>query len=123
MHQQGTILVVEDDPILRIDAALMFEEAGFEVSEFESADDALAFVWDRAEEVTAIFTDVQMLGDTSGIDLAAIVTTSWPHIEVLVTSGFVEEVPDHLPSRVRFFPKPWAPVDILSAIQPPARLH
>ena len=116
MHQ-STILVVEDDPMLRVDAALMFEEAGFDVSEFESADEALAFVWDRAEEIAAIFTDVQMLGDTSGIEFAAIVTSSWPHIEVLVTSGQMQEAPDSLPSRVRFFPKPWLPRQILSAVQ------
>jgi two-component system, response regulator PdtaR len=121
--QQSTVLVVEDDPMLRVDAALMFEEAGFEVSEFESAEEALAFVWDRADEIAAIFTDVQILGETSGFDLAAIVTASWPHIELLITSGRVGEAPDTLPTRVRFFPKPWSPNQVLAALRPTVRLH
>lgn len=123
MRQHGTILVVEDDPMLRIDAALMFEGAGFDVSEFESADDALAFVWDRANEIEAIFTDVQMLGDTSGLEFAAIVTSSWPHIAVLVTSGWLDDRPDDLPSKVRFFPKPWVESQILSAVRQATVLH
>ena len=116
MHQ-STILVVEDDPMLRMDAALMFEEAGFAVSEFDSADDALAYVWDRAEEIAAIFTDVQMLGDASGLELASIVTASWPHIAVLVTSGYFQDAPDHLPSSARFLPKPWRPGQVLAHVQ------
>jgi two-component system, response regulator PdtaR len=121
--QQGTVLVVEDDPMLRMDAALMFEEAGFTVSEFESADDALAFVWDRAEEVAAIFTDVQMLGDADGFELASVVTASWPHIVVLVTSGVYHEPPDDLPSRARFLPKPWTSNEVLAHVQQAVQHH
>lgn len=109
--------------MLRIDAALMFEEAGFDVSEFDSADDALAYVWDRANEIEAIFTDVQMLGDASGVELASIVTTSWPHIAVLVTSGVSHEAPDDLPSAARFIPKPWLPGQVLAHVQSVIRKH
>ena len=114
--RQSTILVIEDDPMLRMDAALMFEDAGFDVSEFESADDALAYVWERAEDIAAIFTDVQMLGDASGVELASIVTASWPHIAVLVTSGYFQDAPEHLPSTARFLPKPWLPDQVLSHV-------
>jgi two-component system, response regulator PdtaR len=115
--QHGKVLVVEDDPMLRMDATLLFEEAGFSVAEFESADDALAYVWDYTEEVAAIFTDVEMLGSASGFDLASIVTSAWPHIAVLVTSGYHDDVPDDLPSRARFIPKPWQPADVLSFVK------
>lgn len=114
---QSTILVVEDDPLLRMDASLMFEEAGFSVSEFDCADDALAYVWERADEVAAIFTDVQMLGDADGLELASTVAASWPHIEVLVTSGLYREPPDHIPSRARFLPKPWIPSQVLAHVR------
>ena len=120
---QGRILVVEDDPLLRMDATLMFEEAGFDVSEFDSADDALAYVWDRADEIAAIFTDVQMLGDASGVELASMVTASWPHIAVLVTSGLFYEAPEDLPSRARFIPKPWLPDQILAHVQQAIQRH
>ena len=115
--QHGKVLVVEDDPMLRMDATLLFEEAGFDVAEFETADDALAFVWDCTEEVAAIFTDVEMLGSASGFDLAAIVTSAWPHITVLVTSGVHQEAPDDLPSRARFIRKPWQPAQVLGFVR------
>lgn len=115
--QHGKVLVVEDDPMLRMDATLLFEEAGFDVAEFESADDALAYVWDYTEEVAAIFTDVEMLGSTSGFDLAAMVTSAWPHIAVLVTSGYHKDAPDDLPTRARFIPKPWLPADVLGFVR------
>ena len=117
------VLVVEDDPMLRMDAALIFEEAGFEVSEFDSADDAMAYVWDCANEITAIFTDVEMLGSASGTDLAMMVTSSWPHIAVVVTSGIHREMPDDLPSRACFLPKPWTPSQVLSIVQQSVRHH
>ncbi|MCW6510517.1 response regulator [Lichenifustis flavocetrariae] len=115
--RHGKILVVEDDPMLRMDATLLFEEAGFDVAEFDSADDALAYVWDCTEEVAAIFTDVEMLGSASGFDLAAIVISAWPHIAVLVTSGFHSDAPDDLPSRARFIPKPWHPAEVLGFVK------
>ena len=121
--RQGTILVVEDDPMMRMDAALLFEEAGFETVEFECADEALAYVWERADQVTAIFTDVQMLGDADGVELASVVAASWPHIAVLVTSGYFQEPPDHLPSSARFLPKPWLPGQVLSHVQQAIQRH
>jgi two-component system, response regulator PdtaR len=115
--QHGKVLVVEDDPMLRMDATLLFEEAGFDVAEFETADDALDYVWDYTDEIAAIFTDVEMLGSSSGFDLAAIVTAAWPHIAVLVTSGVHHEAPDDLPSRARFIRKPWHAAQVLSFVR------
>ncbi len=121
--QNGTILVVEDDPMLRMDAALLFEEAGFTTVEFESADEALAYVWEQAEQVAAIFTDVQMLGDADGAELASVVAASWPHIAVLVTSGYFQDPPEHLPSSARFLPKPWLPGQVLAHVQQAVQRH
>jgi two-component system, response regulator PdtaR len=117
-----SVLVVEDDPLLRIDAALMFEEAGLSVVEMESADEALAYVFEQASDVGAIFTDVQLPGDADGFDLAGTVAHNWPHITVLVTSGRRPR-PADLPTSVRFVPKPWRPLDILVAMQDAVTFH
>ncbi len=122
MVRAKSVLVVEDDPLLRMDAALMFEEAGLSVVELESADEALAYVLEQANDIGAIFTDVQFSGEADGFDLASAVATHWPHITVLVTSGRVRPNGD-LPKSVRFVAKPWRPLDVLTAIQNAVTLH
>ena len=94
-----TVLVVEDDPCIRIVAEEMFAAAGIEVESVQRADHALAIVAQRSEQTALLFTDVQTPGPIDGIDLARLVKTHWPHVEVLVTSG--RPVCDLLQSRGR----------------------
>ena len=112
----NTVLVVEDDPILRLDAVTIFEEAGLDVVEMDNADDALAYTFEQSSNVAAIFTDVQMPGHLDGLHLARLVSRHWPHIVVLVCSGVIRPA-DSLPNNVRFIPKPWLPLDVLTAVQ------
>ena len=111
-----TIVVVEDDPFIRMDALHLLEQAGLSVTGFDNADDALSFVYERSADVAAIFTDVQMPGHMDGLVLAEIVGRHWPTIMVLLTSGRVMPV-HNLPSNVRFIPKPWAPSQIIAALK------
>jgi DNA-binding NtrC family response regulator len=107
-----TVLVVEDDPSTRIVAEEMFLAAGFEVESAQRADHALDIVAQRSEQTAFLFTDVQTPGPIDGIDLARMVKTYWPHIEVLVTSGrHASNIV--LPDGVRFTPKPWSHKDVL----------
>lgn len=117
-----SVMVVEDDPILRTDAVLLFEEAGLDVVEMETADDALEYLFARAREVAAIFTDVRLPGRTDGFDLADAVAALWPHIAVLVTSGLARPALD-LPASVRFVEKPWCPLDVVGAVREAVTVH
>lgn len=109
------VLVVEDDPLLRVDAATMFEAAGFEVVELETGDSALSYVLEQADTVGAVFSDVQMPGDTDGLDLAAYIATNWPAITIVLTSGHVHPTHD-LPGNIKFVSKPWIPEEVLAAL-------
>ena len=111
-----TILVVEDDPLLRLNTVDMFEHAGLQVAECETADGALAYVHEHSSEIACIFTDVQMPGLANGIDLAKTIAEHWPHIAVLVTSGRVA-LPADCPRSIRFVAKPWLPLDVLTFVQ------
>jgi CheY-like chemotaxis protein len=113
--QAKTIIVVEDDPLTRLDAVAMIEEAGFDVVEMETADKALSYVWRQPNAVAAIFSDVQTPGNTSGADLARTVSSHWPHIRMLITSGLKRDSIE-LPASSTFFPKPWFPGDVLGAL-------
>lgn len=112
-----TVMVVEDDPILRCDAVTLFENAGYEVAEFETADQAAQFIRERPHDIGAVFTDVNTPGSLDGIELASMVNTRWPAITVLVTSARYGTKPDSLPPSVRYIPKPWLPLDLLVTLQ------
>ena len=115
-----SVLVVEDDPILRMDAVAMLEAAGLDVVQFETGDSALAYVLEQSESVGAIFADVQTPGDTDGLDLAASIASNWPAIRIVLTSGRVQPRQD-LQGNIRFLSKPWVPADVLGALMPAER--
>lgn len=111
------VLVVEDEPIIRMDTVSMLEEAGMTVVEFDSADEALDFTKSNMPDIAAIFTDVNLRGGLSGIDLASIVAEIAPQITLIVTSGRFDKKPYELPDSVQFLRKPWLPLQVLSAMQ------
>ena len=96
------ILVVEDEPLLRFNAADALEEAGFSVTEANNAETALE-VPEARRDVRMLFTDVHMLGSFDGMELARQVHRRWPHILLMITSGRerpnAAEIPDAKPYR------------------------
>jgi response regulator RpfG family c-di-GMP phosphodiesterase len=66
-QEKPTILVVEDEALLRLYAADLLEENGFSVVEAENADAALK-VLETREDVRLLFTDVRMPGSCDGMD-------------------------------------------------------
>ncbi len=111
-----TIVVIEDEPLLRQYALETFAAAGLEVVDFEDGDAGLAYIQAHPEGVTAVFTDVRLMGATDGIRLARAITEAHPDITVVVTSGEFIERPAALGPRVRYIGKPWMAVDVLNAI-------
>ncbi len=101
------IMIVEDEPLIRMYAADLFEDDEFDVLEAATARAALAVLERRHGEVAALFTDVDMPGDMNGLELAGIVYSRWPHIAILVTSGVVRMV-GTLPGSGVFLGKPYA---------------
>ncbi|MCW6512448.1 response regulator [Lichenifustis flavocetrariae] len=109
-------MVVEDEPVIRMIAVEMLEDAGWSVVEFATADDAIAFCRRPENDFAAVITDINMPGDMDGLDLASLVVSSRPDAFVVVTSGRYQERPADLAERVRFLPKPWKAGDLLAAV-------
>jgi CheY-like chemotaxis protein len=63
------VLIVEDEFLLRWDAAEFFEEAGFTVYQASHADEAIALLELHAD-IRAVFTDINMPGSMDGLKLA-----------------------------------------------------
>jgi CheY-like chemotaxis protein len=103
---RAVILIVEDELLIRLNAVEMIEEAGFEVVEATSADEAIAILEARPD-IRVLFTDIQMPGSMDGLKLAAAVRGRWPPIKIIATSGNYPFREGDLPSGGVFLPKPY----------------
>ncbi len=104
-HRIG-VLLVEDEPVLRIDLADRLEEAGFAVFDLPSADQAVALLEARSD-IRVVITDVDFnTGNLSGFDLARVIVRRWRHLGVVITSGRARPTLGELPEGTRFLPKP-----------------
>jgi CheY-like chemotaxis protein len=116
VSRRPVVLIVEDELLLRMDAADMIAGAGFEVIEAGNADQAIEILEARSD-VTVVFTDIQMPGSMDGLKLARAVRGRWPPIKIVATSGrlHVEEL--DLPEGGRFLPKPYSPVQVTGVLR------
>lgn len=103
----STVLVVEDDTLVRMHGTDILEDAGYDVLEAANADEALEILNGR-REVHLLFSDVDMPGSMNGLDLARLVHERWPHIHLLLTSGHHPVQLAELPERGKFVRKPWS---------------
>jgi DNA-binding NtrC family response regulator len=116
--KRTTVILVEDDPLSRMVALDACERAGFDVADFSSAAEAMAFAERMPESIAAFVTDIRVPGNLDGVDLALSVGHRWPDIPVLVTSGRYEPPgPDDLPSATSFLPKPWTAKILMARLQ------
>jgi CheY-like chemotaxis protein len=109
------VLIVEDEPLVRLYAAQVVADAGFVVIEASNADEAIRILESRSD-VRVVFTDIHMPGSMDGLKLAAAVRNRWPPIKIIVTSGRQFVSAEKLPEGGRFFGKPYDPIEIKEAL-------
>ena len=110
------VLVVEDEPIIRLGIVSSIEDAGHAVIEAANADEAISRLVANSE-VHVVVTDVDMPGSMDGIRLAHYVRRRWPPIQLLVISGKVGVTPGELPDGARFMSKPFQEPQLISTIE------
>jgi CheY-like chemotaxis protein len=116
MMSKLVVLVVEDEPLLRMDAADFIEDAGFEVVEAVHAGEAIDILKAR-HDIAVVFTDIEMPGSMDGMKLAHAVRLGWPPILIVVASGRVMPREGDLPENVHYIRKPYRPADVLAAFR------
>jgi len=114
-QERVVVLVVEDEPFIRLNAVEMIEDAGFEAVEAANADEAILILENR-QDIRIVFTDIHMPGSIDGLKLAHAVRDRWPPIKIIVTSGHVAVAQSALPAGGRFFSKPYQPSEIAQAL-------
>jgi CheY-like chemotaxis protein len=114
--RRPVVLIVEDELLLRMDAAEMIGAAGFEVIEAANADQAIE-VLEARPDITVVFTDIQMPGSMDGLKLARAVRGRWPPIKIIATSGRLHVAETDLPEGGRFLPKPYSPAQVTGMLR------
>jgi CheY-like chemotaxis protein len=110
------VLVVEDEQLVRLSVVKTIEDAGFDAIEAADADEAIRILESR-KDIRLVFTDVHMPGSMDGLKLAQAVRNRWPPIKIIVTSGREQITEQDLPKGVRFFAKPYSPLQIRDALR------
>ena len=100
------VLVVEDEPLLRMLAVEVVEEAGFLAIKARDADEAVELLESRTD-IILLFTDINMPGSMDGLKLAHAVRDRWPPIKILLVSGQQRLQSSDLPSNSCFVGKPY----------------
>lgn len=109
-----TVLVVEDETLIRELVAKELEEAGYTVVIANDADQAIAILEAR-QDIRLVFTDINMPGSMNGLKLAAAVRDRWPPVHIIITSGKVR--PLEIPANALFIPKPYIGKNVVAAMR------
>lgn len=111
----ATVLVVEDEVLLRMGIVDDLVSAGHSVIEAASADEALS-VLEAGLPVDIVFSDIHMPGTLDGLGLMEIVRRRFPSVPVILTSGLAIPSPDVLDDGTAFIPKPYAAEIVLGLV-------
>ncbi|MBA1427192.1 response regulator [Pseudomonas fluorescens] len=113
---QPSILVLEDDEIIRALMVDVLEDFGALVTSFPSADEGMIYLERGDDPVDLIVSDIQMPGLLNGFDLSKVVAHRWPTVQVVLTSGNAH-LAAQLGGSVRFLPKPWSTQHLIDCVQ------
>jgi len=88
--KKGAVLLVEDDVMVRLAAAEFLRDCSYRVVEARDAKEAIEILR-SGERVDVVFSDVRMPGDINGFEFAAWVHANYPHMPVILASGYSDQ--------------------------------
>lgn len=104
--RKQTVLVVDDEPLIRMYAVDVLEDEGIRTLEAGDATQALAML-EAHPEITVLFTDINMPGPLDGLELARRVHERRADVQLILTSGKVRPRQADLPNDGHFLEKPY----------------
>jgi CheY-like chemotaxis protein len=111
----STVLVVEDELLLRLAICEGLALHGYAVLHATNADEAIEILESR-NDISTVFTDIEMPGSMNGLKLAAAVRDRWPPINLVVTSGIRPGI-SQMPPNAQFIEKPYQTGDVLTDLR------
>jgi PAS domain S-box-containing protein len=116
---QATVLMVEDNEMIRRFASEQLREVGYRVLEASTAAEALDWIR-QSPQIDLLFADVVLPGGMSGKQLADVARERIPGLRILFASGYTENAIVHhgiVDSGVHLLNKPYTRSDLLRMIR------
>lgn len=120
---RATVLVVEDEELVRLLARRTLERSGYRVFDAPNADTALALVRQHGVRPDLLLSDIVMPG-MDGRTLAALLSQDLPGVAVVLMSGYFDQRTTAPGSETwGFLPKPFTLAELRSAVRDTLRLE
>jgi len=100
--------------VVRLSICVDLASEGYDVLSAATADEAIEILESR-NDISTVFTDVEMPGSMDGLKLAAAVRDRWPPINIVVTSGKNRPRDTQMPKNAQFIGKPYRTADVVRA--------
>lgn len=110
----GSILFVEDDPLVREAVAPALHKAGFTVHVATNADEAIAML-EGGLKIEVMFSDIVMPGKLNGIDLAKSLLQLHPDMKIILATGYTDKHVEQ--DGIKLISKPYDIMDVIRMIQ------
>jgi signal transduction histidine kinase/CheY-like chemotaxis protein len=115
-----TILVVEDESVLREMARDFLTDCGYQVLEAGSGREALQVWWQHRAEIDLLLTDMKMPEGVSGMEIAEKMLAERPGLRIILTSGYSDDIVSSEVlerTNARFLPKPYSYTDLTRIVR------
>jgi DNA-binding NtrC family response regulator len=114
-----TILVVEDEVLIRLVIAQYLRDCGYRIIEAAHADEALLVLRKSELEIDVVFTDVELPGSMDGFALAQWVRSNRPDMDVILAGsvGRAVQAASDLCDQQNNVPKPYDPQTVHDRIR------
>jgi two-component system, cell cycle sensor histidine kinase and response regulator CckA len=112
-----TILLVEDEPILRELAHAVLADAGYKVLDAEQSSEAMALWKNHQDDIDVLLTDMVLPGGVTGRELATQLRQQKPRLKVIYTTGYSQDLLDSQEEPVNFLQKPYPPEVLMRTVR------
>jgi CheY-like chemotaxis protein len=114
-HRNATVLVVEDEVLVRDMIAEELRDAGFDVLEAGDGEVASGFLT-ASEAVDVLFTDIRLPGQLDGWAIARLARRLRSNLPVIYATGYTVDRSAEVPGAI-FLNKPYQPSQIVETIE------
>ena len=112
-----TILLVEDEPILRELAHAILADAGYKVLDAEQGEDAFKVWQEHQNDIDLLLTDMVLPGGLTGRELAVQLQETKPDLKVIYTTGYSQDLLEVKDEPVNFLQKPYPPEMLMRTVR------
>jgi CheY-like chemotaxis protein len=112
----NAVLLVEDEPLIRMSMHDALSDAGYLVVDAANAVEAIAILAARYD-VLCVVSDITMPGEMNGLSLGWEMRRRWPSVALILETGNALPSPRMVPDRTTLLQKPFVTGELVSAVK------